>query len=956
MPSKNNSITASIFWKCLIFLGLLQSASSYADSSFTFSPITGINGLSDNGVRSLGQLSDGRMIVVTEGLVHLYDGVNFHYMHFDEQKAYPLNGYTGYHHIYTDSEQHLWIKTTRKLMLFDLKKERYVSNLNSYWNANKVKDTIMDFFIDADKGIWLLTDKDELLYKEKDDKHFRTFGSHISTVNGKKEVLHDLAVLNRQLYLFYQSSLIRCLTMENGKANYQVSIYSNQKNPYDKTLLVIPYKQYLYQVRNGRRGGFLNRFDTKNRSWKTLMETTYCLNTLSIDESGNCWMSSHVGLWKIDKDQKRRILISPLQLVNGKNLETEISAQYTDQQGGLWVGTYNQGLLYHHPDKWLFKRIGYANHQLNNQTAKVNCFEEFNGSVLVGTPNGLFQYHPGKKGITLFTGIPASTVCNGLYKDHSNRIYLSTRHSGIYEISTQMLKQYPLPFECRYLAESKTRQLYLCANEGFGLFDPATGAFKTISAVAKANLGAVTQLITYGKHQLLGLSEKGLFMFDEQKQTLTFPTSGSKPLFEHPNQQYSCLFEDSRGWIWFGTQDGLNVFDSSTKKSRIIRQEEGLIGNSIRGIAEDVEGNLWVTTSNGISCIEVNANRRIDALYFSNFDRTDGLMEGTFNPRSIYVTPSQHLCCGGMDGFNELDIQWASRLRTPNQKPLFTRLLISGQEIKTGVEYNGKILLPQALASTTKIILNHDQNTILLECSGLNFIHPDQTYYRYKLEGYEKEWNLQKPTDGVEHISYSGLRPGTYLLKVLASNNPRKWETPLAQLTVVIKPSAFGTPLAFVMYALLILAGSWWMFVLRRKRESTKLEMNQLTTNTKTSIDIYLNKPTVSGPDEVLLHKVLELVEKNLSSSSYSVEQLSKDLSMDRTNLYRKLSVLIDMNPSDFIRSVRLKRAALLLEKGFRVSEVAAQVGFGTTSYFSKCFQEAFGVAPSQYKKKDSNS
>ena len=952
MRSKNTILSVSTFWKYLVILGLLQGAVLHASESYTFSPITGMNGLSDNGVRSLSQLSDGRMIVVTEGLVHLYDGVNFHYMHYDEQKAYPLNGYTGFHHIYTDNEHRLWIKTTRKLMLFDLNNERFVSDLTTFWKANNINDLVADFFVDAEQGIWLLTDKDELLYKVKGSKRFRRFKSGVSTSNGKKDVLYDLAVTNGQLYLFYKSSLIRCLSMESGKEAYRVSAYANQKNPYTQTLMVVPYKQYLYQVRNSYRGGLLNRFDTRNRSWKTIMETPYCLNTLTIDEVGTCWMSSYVGLWKIDKDLSRQKLISPLQLVNGKTLETEISAQYTDRQGGLWAGTFSQGLLYYHPEKWLFKRIGRANFgPTSHATVKVTGFLEFNGAALVGTPNGLYQYHPETGNLKFYPGIPATTICNALTKDRSNRIWLCTQNSGVYQLSEKGVKQHALPFDCRYMAESATGKLYLCTNQGFGLFDPSTGTFQPTSAVAKANLGAVKQLIRYGKNQLLGLSDKGLFQFDEQKQTLIFPTSGSNPTFEHPNQQYSCLFQDSRGWVWFGTQDGLNVFDPSTKKSRIIRREDGLIGNSIRGVAEDAAGNVWISTSNGISCVEINVNRPIDALYFSNFDRTDGVMEGTFNPRSIWVSPSQRLYCGGMDGFNELDIQWASRLRTANQKPLFTRLLISGQEIKTGVEYDGKLLLPHALASIAKIVLNHDQNTLHLECSGLNFIHPDQTYYRYRLEGFEKNWNTQKSVDGVGRILYSELAPGTYVLKVYASNNLVEWKTPPTQLTLVVKPSAFGTPLAWVLYALLIIVGIWWLLALRRKREAIKLDVSHLTKKTKPSLDIYLNKPTVTGPDEALLLKALELVEKNLSNSAYSVEQLSKDMSMDRTNLYRKLSVLVDMTPSEFIRSVRLKRAALLLEKGYRVSEVASIIGYSSTSYFSKCFQEQYGVPPSHYKK-----
>jgi len=107
---------------------------------------------------------------------------------------------------------------------------------------------------------------------------------------------------------------------------------------------------------------------------------------------------------------------------------------------------------------------------------------------------------------------------------------------------------------------------------------------------------------------------------------------------------------------------------------------------------------------------------------------------------------------------------------------------------------------------------------------------------------------------------------------------------------------------------------------------------------------------TSTNVDEELIKKVLKHIEKNIANASYSVEQLSKDMFMDRTGLYRKLIAIVGQTPTEFIRSVRLKKAAKMLESGLQVSEAAEKVGFTTTSYFAKCFQEEFGQKPSQYK------
>lgn len=107
---------------------------------------------------------------------------------------------------------------------------------------------------------------------------------------------------------------------------------------------------------------------------------------------------------------------------------------------------------------------------------------------------------------------------------------------------------------------------------------------------------------------------------------------------------------------------------------------------------------------------------------------------------------------------------------------------------------------------------------------------------------------------------------------------------------------------------------------------------------------------TITSMDEQFIEKAVNFVEINMDNANYTVQQFSLDMSMDRTVLYKKLQLITGMSPSDFIRSIRIKRAAFLLSKGqYPVGEVADRVGFNTPRYFSKHFKDAFGVTPSQY-------
>ena len=100
-----------------------------------------------------------------------------------------------------------------------------------------------------------------------------------------------------------------------------------------------------------------------------------------------------------------------------------------------------------------------------------------------------------------------------------------------------------------------------------------------------------------------------------------------------------------------------------------------------------------------------------------------------------------------------------------------------------------------------------------------------------------------------------------------------------------------------------------------------------------------------------LIRQVRALIEQHLGDGEYGVEQLAHDLCMERTGLYKKLTALTDTTPVAFIRSIRLRRAAALLQEGkLTVNEIAERTGFSSPSYFTKCFKKEFGVLPSEYR------
>lgn len=116
-------------------------------------------------------------------------------------------------------------------------------------------------------------------------------------------------------------------------------------------------------------------------------------------------------------------------------------------------------------------------------------------------------------------------------------------------------------------------------------------------------------------------------------------------------------------------------------------------------------------------------------------------------------------------------------------------------------------------------------------------------------------------------------------------------------------------------------------------------------------LEINPDELTISPVDELLINKILNLVEKNLANSEYTIEDLSRDMAMNRVSLYRKVNSITGNSPTEFVKSIRLKRAAELLKQGeLTVAEVAYSVGFSTPSHFTQSFKKAFGILPTQYK------
>ncbi|HWS01487.1 MAG TPA: hybrid sensor histidine kinase/response regulator transcription factor, partial [Prolixibacteraceae bacterium] len=110
---------------------------------------------------------------------------------------------------------------------------------------------------------------------------------------------------------------------------------------------------------------------------------------------------------------------------------------------------------------------------------------------------------------------------------------------------------------------------------------------------------------------------------------------------------------------------------------------------------------------------------------------------------------------------------------------------------------------------------------------------------------------------------------------------------------------------------------------------------------------------TFTSADEKFLQKAIDYVKENLSDTDLNIEKMSSVLNLSRVHLYRKLKALTNQNPTEFVRTIRLKQAAWLLSQGkLNISEVAYMVGFNSHQYFTNSFQKYYNMSPTEFSRK----
>jgi len=747
-------------------------------------------------------------------------------------------------------------------MCIDVRTEQYIDDPKARLNRDVRLPSIDDVFVDIDKRTWVLSGSQLIEIN----------GDHVINLLGYKGKIQDLSSDRQHVYIFYDTGNMLCYDLKNNKVDYQTAAYpKSEYYSFNRTSLVVKGQNGFYQLRNGEKA-VLQYFDLDTRSWQELLRTTYTLNTVVTDNDDIIYVTCATGMWKVDRRNNQQTYIPSLKTVDGETIHTEISTVFIDKQEGLWLGTLNRGLLYHHSNRYKMRRIGKAYFpDVGLRDIEIQDFaEDANGEIYVKTQNSIYR---------------------------------------------------------------------------------------------KNSVQQTDNLLSKFSDKLLPVDVLGRFSRHQNKQ--------------NESNDIICELVDSRGWHWTGTADGLILIKPEINTKQIFYTKDGLSNNFIHAILEDRNKNIWITTSSGISRLQINTPN--EKVHISTFNSIYGALESEYVDNAAFESSNGTLYFGGINGFNVLNPDIDKKSKLPF-KPIFTSLYLKGEKIEIGKEYNGRTLLSTAPTFTDHLALLYHQNFLTFEFSALNYQNPSQTYYRYQMIGIDQDWretshdrrDESKKSNGKLSVSYTNLPPGNYLLRVVSSMDNQLWGAP-TDISITISPPWWKTRLATWCYVTLALSVGYASIAAYTRASHRKLEQKhreeilllrikslieqcrileaekkvQQTANEKTEPpEEYHHGPA----DADFLARAIAQVEKNINQVDYSVEQLSKDLCMDRTGLYRKLVNLLDKSPSLFIRHIRLQHAATLLSEGkYSIAGITNLVGFSSASYFSKCFQERYGCKPSEY-------
>lgn len=610
-----------------------------------------------------------------------------------------------------------------------------------------------------------------------------------------------------------------------------------------------------------------------------------------------------------------------------------INCIFRDSSGGMWVGTFYGGADYHHPYIYVPRWVSMQDKVPGSDDIIRALAFDSDGRLWISTSrSGLFQYNIETRqveyGVLPARGQEDRGTVNAIRFTGSDMALLGTSLSGLSMMDgNQRISKLSRDIKWVLSIEPTGDKEYIvAAADGVYVYDDdsrdvylLTSADESSGSTFYAKADSLTLWVGYKKYLCRYEMHRG--------KDGRLNAGGSVRYPDIPTVQ-SILF--SGGKKWFASTGGLFCLNAGDTLESRFGAKEGWPTNQMRGLEQDGYGRIWVSTENGIVRYDpATGDKKIWGL-------EDGLISAKFNPYAHCTGPDGRVYFGSNAGICSI---------TSRPKPLITW---APAPLVTGILINGE---PSA-ATGGQIELKHYHHSIDILMDVPDFISGENARIEFRCDGVDQDW---RKADNSRKATYTNLPKGKHAFTVRYRNDSGIYSPTRTILTLRARPAWYGT-LAFQLFMIAAaIIGISYLFVRKQRLyDSTLLTVRKEAREgiSKVRAGSLASHPLTQKENEFLV-MVLDLVDKNVSNELFGVQELARALGMSRSNLNIRLKPITDLSPLDIIRKVRMDKAyALLSTKKYSVSEVAAESGFNSSTYFATCFKKETGMSPSEWMAK----
>ncbi|MDO6492713.1 MULTISPECIES: two-component regulator propeller domain-containing protein [unclassified Cellulophaga] len=845
-------------------LFLILTAITYAQNSLKFEHLTTENGLSQSDVNVIFQDIDRFMWFGTHDGLNRYDGYNFKVFKPNAENKKSISSNLIWK-IIDDKKGDLWIGTTGGgLNYFNRETEEFTTYKHDPNDDNSLKSNYVTvLFRDSSNRLWVGTVKGVSMVdlNEPTDslkfKHYNLYQNSSRPIKNTNNVSSFFEDSKHQVWIGGINGLSKLSRDNNGDIYFQsvnhlinlpsVNVKAIAEDSYGNLMLGTSnglYKYSPYKDTNqiellqegtynaisinnnhiwaGRDNGLLEfsnisstakpelisvyKYDPKNPS-NSLSKNA--IKSLFIDHTGIIWAGANGGgVNKFDPHRKQfshiKKSLDPNSLSNDK-----VRAIFEDSRQNLWIGTEGGGLNF-------LKK--------NNITKDFNQFQHFNNvnkifaieEIELKNKRKIFiggEFSPGlyeidvtndkklsENDLKLIPDISGSVF--SILQDKEKNIWIGTYNDGVHR---WLINKDGSTFTKDILKQNNNQQYSLPNNIIRDIFEDSKGNkwFATGNGLSK---------LTPEQQN------------SKNPKFITFKNNPNDDTTLSHNYILT-VFECKSGTIWVGTFGGglnkLIVNKDKTIGFKRYTEKEGLPNNVIKGILEDNQGNLWISTNNGLSKFNPTDES------FQNYDVNDGLQSNEFSELTALKTKEGQLFFGGVNGFTTFYPEEIISNKIKAETVL-TNFSIFNKPVAIGERINGRVILDKSINAIDKIKLKYSENNFSFEFAALHYAASRKNKYAYKLEGFDKDWIYT--TSKNRYATYTNLEPGSYVLKIKASNNDYIWDETPIELKIDVTPPWWRTTLAKVLYVLLavVLLLAFRRYTIIRSAEKHKLELDHL--------------------------------------------------------------------------------------------------------------------------------